>query len=62
MLNGTITKVTNNYIINKVKSQLSGRAAKKLSLASRITLIHLVLSTIPLYAMETTPLPTILCS
>ncbi|XP_028804491.1 uncharacterized protein LOC114759480 [Neltuma alba] len=49
------------YIIDKVQHKLSGWKASSLSLAGRITLAQSVLSSIPLYTMQTTRLPASIC-
>lgn len=56
-----MTKATYEYIIDKVCQRLSGWAARKLSMASRITLIQSVMASIPRYAMQMSILPSTLC-
>lgn len=55
-------KSTYAYIEEKVKQKLSGWNARNFSLAGRITLAKAVLSSIPLYTMQTSQLPASLCS
>lgn len=62
ILNGRITKATYSYILDKVRARLSGWVAEKLSMVGRLTLIHSIISAIPFYAMQTTPLPVSLCN
>lgn len=62
ILNGRVTKATYRYILEKIRARLSGWAVNKLRMAGRFTLIHSVLSTIPLYAMQTSILPMSLCT
>lgn len=50
-----------SHIINKMQNRLSGWKAKNLSLAGRSTLITFVMSTIPVYAMQTNLLPVTIC-
>ena len=50
-----------NFIIDKLKSKLSGWKAKLLNRAGCITLARLVLSSIPLYSMQTTWVPQQVC-
>ncbi|GAU51253.1 hypothetical protein TSUD_412460, partial [Trifolium subterraneum] len=46
-----------NYLIEKIKSRLSGWKAKQLSLAGRITLSKSVIQAIPVYPMMSTSIP-----
>lgn len=62
ILSGRITKATYGYILDKFRNRLSGWAVSKPSMAGRVTLIHAILSTIPLYAMQTSVLPISLCN
>ncbi|GLT67469.1 hypothetical protein SLA2020_397770 [Shorea laevis] len=52
-----ISKVDCNFIIDKVRTKLSGWKANMLSLAGRITLVSSVLSSIPNYYMQGTFFP-----
>lgn len=62
LLHSRVNKSTYAYIEEKVKQKLSGWNARNFSLAGRITLAKAVLSSIPLYTMQTSQLPASLCS
>lgn len=49
-------------MLDKLRNGLNGWDINKLSMLGYLTLIHFVLSTIPLYAMQTSVLPTSLCN
>ncbi|GMI95536.1 hypothetical protein like AT3G24255 [Hibiscus trionum] len=51
-----------DFLISKMRSKLNGWADMSLSLAGRITLAKSVLSSIPIYFMQTTRLPSGICS
>lgn len=53
ILHGWVTKRTYAYLLDNIRKILSGRVVSKLSMARKITLIHSVLTTIPLYGMQT---------
>ncbi|GMJ03912.1 hypothetical protein HRI_004060400 [Hibiscus trionum] len=50
-----------DFILDKIKSRLSGWAARTLSLAGRITLAKSVIQAIPVYFMQATLLPKTVC-
>ncbi|KAH9666870.1 reverse transcriptase domain-containing protein [Citrus sinensis] len=58
LLHDRVSKKTYQSIIDKIDQRLSGWAAKQLSLAGRVTLTQSVLQAIPIYAMQTTYLPS----
>ncbi|KAH9670623.1 putative ribonuclease H protein [Citrus sinensis] len=58
LLHTRVSHHTYQNIIDKVERRLSGWHASLLSLAGRITLTQTVLQAIPVYAMQTTSLPT----
>ncbi|KAH9735416.1 putative ribonuclease H protein [Citrus sinensis] len=58
LLHTRVLQHTYQNIIDKVERRLSGWHASLLSLAGRITLTQTVLQAIPVYAMQTTSLPT----
>ncbi|KAH9725610.1 putative ribonuclease H protein [Citrus sinensis] len=58
LLHTRVSQHTYQNIIDKVERRLSGWHASLLSLAGRITLTQTVLQAIPVYAMQTTSLPT----
>ncbi|KAL9411411.1 hypothetical protein AB3S75_045078 [Citrus x aurantiifolia] len=58
LLHDRVSKKTYQGIIDKIDQQLSGWAAKQLFLAGRVTLAQSVLQAIPIYAMQTTYLPS----
>ncbi|KAH9734293.1 putative ribonuclease H protein [Citrus sinensis] len=58
LLHDRVSKKTYQSIIDKIDQRLSGWAAKHLSLAGRVTLAQSVLQAIPIYAMQTTYLPS----
>lgn len=57
LLHARVTKKAYQYIIDKIRTKLSGWDSRKLSLAGRITLAQFVISTIPTYVMQTSLLP-----
>lgn len=58
ILHSRVTKATYQDILDKVQQRLSGWNAKHLSLAGRITLAQSVLQALPIYAMQSTKIPT----
>ena len=58
LLHDRVPKKTYQSIIDKIDQRLSGRAAKHLSLAWRVTLAQSMLQAILIYALQTTHLPT----
>ncbi|KAH9770764.1 putative ribonuclease H protein [Citrus sinensis] len=58
LLHDRVSKKTYQSIIDKIDQRLSGWAAKHLSVARRVTLAQSVLQAIPIYAMQTTYLPS----
>ncbi|KAH9667242.1 putative ribonuclease H protein [Citrus sinensis] len=58
LLHTRVSQHTYQNIIDKVERRLSGWQASLLSLAGRITLAQTILQAIPVYAMQTTSLPT----
>ncbi|CAL5324749.1 unnamed protein product [Camellia sinensis] len=62
LLYGRITNLHTKDIIERMSSKLSGRKAKNLSLAGRITLIKSVTSVIPNHLMQTMELPRDICN
>ena len=58
LLRDRVSKKTYQSTIDKIDQRLSGWATKHLSLAGRITLAQSVLQAIPIYAMQTTYLPS----
>lgn len=57
MLHDRVTKDTYLYLVDRVRSKLTGWKANSLSLAGRLTLAQSALATIPYYAMQSTKLP-----
>lgn len=49
------------FIIDKVRSKLTGWKAKSLSFAGMITLAHSCIMSIPMYVMHSTSLPASIC-
>ncbi|GMI93153.1 hypothetical protein HRI_002984600 [Hibiscus trionum] len=62
LIHKRVTKVTHGYLIQKVRSKLSGWKAKNLSLAGRIILAKSVLSSILAYTMQFVLLPINVCN
>ncbi|KAA3472034.1 non-LTR retrotransposon transposase [Gossypium australe] len=60
-INGRITKNTFQEVITRVHKRLEGWQTQFLSFAGRLTLIKSITSTIPLYTMQTLPLPASVC-
>lgn len=58
LLHSRVTKKTYQDIIKKVDKRLSGWNALHLSLAGRVTLAHSVIQVVPIYAMQTSNLPS----
>ena len=50
-----------NFIVEKVMGKLVGWKARFLSFTGRVVLVKSVMSAIPNYVMQATPLPTHLC-
>lgn len=61
LIHSRVTKATQMDIIQKGNNRLASWKSKVLSMAGRLTLIQSVTSAIPLYAMQTTKLPAIVC-
>ncbi|XP_020412737.1 uncharacterized protein LOC109947231 [Prunus persica] len=61
LVQGRVTKATYKGVLVKVQAKLSAWKSQLLSMASRITLIQSVVSSIPLYTMQTAKLPQALC-
>ncbi|PON82101.1 hypothetical protein TorRG33x02_220960 [Trema orientale] len=51
-----------NYILEKLQERLTGWKAKVLSRAGRLTLINSVGLAIPLYTMQSVPVPLSVCN
>ena len=62
LLHNRVSKGTYNHIIDRVQHRLAGWKARQLSLSGRATLIQSVSSSIPAYAMQSTHLPSSVCS
>ncbi|KAL4343532.1 hypothetical protein AHAS_Ahas11G0087800 [Arachis hypogaea] len=62
LLHSKVSKHTFNDIINKLNSRLNSWKASSLSFAGRTTLVKSVLSSIPLYTMQTALLPVSTCN
>ena len=61
-IHGRVTRNMYNDIVERVSSRLEGWKSKYLSLAGRQVMAQSVLSSIPLYSMQTTLLPMRICS
>ncbi|VVA15574.1 Hypothetical predicted protein, partial [Prunus dulcis] len=61
LVQGRVTKATYKGVLIKVQAKLSAWKSQLLSMAGRITLIQSVVSSIPLYTMQTAKLPQALC-
>lgn len=48
---------TYNYVLEKIHDRLSGWKMDKLFMAGRVTLCEAVLSTLPIYTMQSASLP-----
>lgn len=63
ILHGRVTKSTYNGLIDEVrKKRLSGWKADHLSMAGRTTLVQSITSSLPVYLMQTTRLPEVVCN
>ncbi|KAL7263961.1 hypothetical protein ACSBR1_002000 [Camellia fascicularis] len=62
ILHNRVSKTTYNHILDRVWDRLARWKACQLSLAERATLIQSVTSSIPSYAMQSTHLPSSVCS
>lgn len=60
-INGRVTRTTFQHIIEKFDKRLAGWKSHCLSLAGRVTLTKSVLSTLPLYWMQTAKVSPIVC-
>lgn len=58
LLQGRIKKVDFNFFLDKLKARLSGWKVKLLNKAGRVTLARSILTTMPLYNMQTHKLTT----
>ena len=58
VIHSRVNKQTYQEILDKVNKRLSGWNAMHLSLAGRLTLTQSVIQTIPIYAMQTTKIPS----
>ncbi|XP_054801529.1 uncharacterized protein LOC129305554 [Prosopis cineraria] len=56
-----VTKNTHQFVVDKIKQRLSSWKVTSISFAGRATLTKSVLSTIPLYCMQTAHLPVSTC-
>lgn len=61
IIHSRIVKGTYRCIVDKMQKRLSSWRGRNLSLAGRLVLIKSVLSTIPIYAMNTVKLPAAVC-
>ncbi|VVA40654.1 PREDICTED: reverse mRNAase, partial [Prunus dulcis] len=61
LVQGRVTKATYKGVLVKVQAKLSAWKSQLLSMVGRITLIQSVVSSIPLYTMQTAKLPQALC-
>lgn len=61
LFNGRTKKADYAYIIEKVRSRLSGRKCKSLSLAGHLTLMLSILAALPNYTMQTSAIPKGFC-
>ncbi|BBH05413.1 zinc ion-binding protein, partial [Prunus dulcis] len=61
LVQGRVTKATYKGVLVKVQAKLFAWKSQLLSMAGRITLIQSVVSSIPLYTMQTAKLPQALC-
>ncbi|CAN1179275.1 Putative ribonuclease H protein At1g65750, partial [Linum perenne] len=61
ILHGRVTKLTYNFILDRLDNRLAGWKAANLSLAGRVTLASSVLKSITSYVMQTALLPVTLC-
>lgn len=61
LLHERITKITLRFIVDKVRQKLQNWEARKLSIAGRVTLVQLVLLTIPNYFMQSMLIPKGIC-
>ncbi|KAG6393294.1 hypothetical protein SASPL_147531 [Salvia splendens] len=62
LLHWKVSKLTYAHILDKMKAKIANWNTAQLSLAGRITLAQAVLSTMPLYAMQTSKLPVGVCT
>lgn len=58
---GRKSKAAYSFIIDKVQSKLTGRKARSLSLAGRVTLAQNVIMSMPNYVMQTCCIPASIC-
>lgn len=61
LLHQRVTKETFQYIVDNMRKKLARRKSKLLSLTGRITLAKVVLIVIPIYAMQSTNIPSGIC-
>ena len=61
LLYSRVNKATYQSILDKVDMRLSGWNAVHLSFAGRVTLAQSVIQVMPIYAMQTTMLPSLVC-
>lgn len=62
LLHKHVTRETRGKILEKVQHNFDSWTTKHLALVGRITLAKHVFASMPMYAMETTPLPSnLLC-
>ncbi|KAG6392983.1 hypothetical protein SASPL_147213 [Salvia splendens] len=61
LLHRRVNKNTDAYIVDKMKGKIANCTACRMSLTGRVTLAQSVLSTMPIYAMQTTKIPIGTC-
>lgn len=61
LIHSRVTKSTHGAIVEKAKTRLSAWNAASLTLAGRATLAQSVLSSLPIFAMQTLLLPVSIC-
>lgn len=61
LLHRRVNKNTYAYIVDKMKGKIANWTAGRMSLAGRVTLAQSVLSTMPIYAMQTAKIPIGTC-
>ena len=58
LIHSRVNKATYQSILDKVDMRLTGWNAAHLTFAGRVTLAHSVIQAMPIYAMQTTLLPS----
>ena len=61
VVRGRQSKNHYKHVIDRIQARLAGWKSKDIALAGRVTLAQSVLTTIPYYTMQTTPIPTAVC-